>query len=252
MSGGAGHDRGLGGDCVATRLLAWDSDFYGFPVASLEVSPGGAPALAAELQALRKRGVVLCYCRTAVDDEEASACLRGLQASLVDEKVMFVRAVDAGERRAGALALTSYLGRALTPELLLLALQSGEFSRFRTDPRLPAGSFERMYETWMRRSLSGELAQEVLCSTARGVETGVVTLARQGGTATIGLLAVAPEVRGQGVGSALLAEAAACCARWGVAELLVATQRTNAAACGLYTKSGFCVKTAERIYHAWL
>ena len=79
-----------------------------------------------------------------------------------------------------------------------------------------------------------------------------MTLHEEGGTASIGLLAVGATMRGRGVGQQLVGAARQQAAAWGCARLQVVTQRANAPACGLYAKCGFEAVREQHVYHLWL
>jgi dTDP-4-amino-4,6-dideoxy-D-galactose acyltransferase len=134
-----------------------------------------------------------------------------------------------------------------------LAWQSGEYSRFRLDSRFATTVMRDMYTIWLRNSLTGSMARQVMrWRDAAGQEVGLLTLGEKNGRADIGLLAVDASMRGQGVGQQLVAAAVAQAAAWGYAELQVVTQWDNTLACRFYEKCGFQLVHEEHIYHCWL
>ena len=87
--------------------------------------------------------------------------------------------------------------------LIELALLSGQRSRFRTDTRLPQGSFERLYRLWLSNCLNGDNSV-LLIRGSRHNPDGLVTADWEQTRCSIGLLAVRQEKQGMGVGSELL------------------------------------------------
>ena len=235
------------------QLLGWDSEFLGFAVARAVVPPlGGAAVVAALVAQARARHLRLVYLVVDPADAAAAATARAAGARLADRKVTFSRPIG---RRPGPPADTSPVVAAsrFSPELEVLAWQSGEHSRFRHDPEFAPGVFERLYSHWLRASLSGELARAVLAWQAPGCRpAGLLTLQAHGGQASIGLLAVQAGQRGQGRGRALVAAARQMAQDWGCEKLRVATQLDNARACRFYSSVGFAIEHQENVYHLWL
>ncbi|RZK29158.1 MAG: GNAT family N-acetyltransferase [Hymenobacter sp.] len=142
---------------------------------------------------------------------------------------------------------------AYTSELESLAWQSGEYSRFRLDPHFETAVFQQLYSQWLRNSLAGIIAQQVLVwrDTDRQ-ELGLLTLGEKNHRADIGLLAVDTNARGQRIGQQLVGAARVWAVSQGYAELQVVTQGDNEPACAFYTKCGFRPVHTEHIYHLWL
>ncbi|KAA9332275.1 GNAT family N-acetyltransferase [Hymenobacter busanensis] len=238
--------------------LPWDSAFFGFGVGQLsghEISPAQAQELLTAAPALR-----LVY--WLVDPADALTQATAEQAGLspVDHKLTF-------ERRIGGISYPRPMsGPAATadgavkqvppspepgPALAALARRSGVWSRFRLDPRLPAGSFERLYDTWLRQDLHADNGAVVLATGEAGHETGLLTLTPNLPVASIGLLAVAETAQRRGLGRQLLAAAEAQARRWGADTLRVVTQRANRPACALYQQYGFELRREQLVYHWW-
>lgn len=228
--------------------LPWDSDLFGFPVARL-TSPDVPRAVAR----MRDAGVRLAYASVAFVDQDARAKLDAAGGLLVDRKLRFRKEPDAATLRPNGVA--SWEGKRCTPQLEALAIASGHLSRFRVDPNVPSDIFEMLYVTWMRRSVSREIADEVLAIEDCGIPTAMVTLAQPDPSqnmGNIGLIAVADGFRGRGYGRRLILAAEAWCVGRGITTLEVVTQGRNAGACALYTSSGFREVADDAIYHLWI
>jgi dTDP-4-amino-4,6-dideoxy-D-galactose acyltransferase len=235
--------------------LPWDGEVIGRPVARAGVAGLPAAAVREVLDAARGAAPALVYLFGDPADAPALALLDEAGAALVDRRTTYARPVDpafAGSTPAGVVA---YHGGWPDSELRALALASGLHSRFRVDPRLPSGAFERIYETWIARSVAGELAEAVFVAPAAGGAgrrlDGMVTVGVKDGRADIGLLAVAPEARGRGVGRALVRAAQAWAAGRGFAAEQVVTQGANGDARRLYEACGYHVESAVAVRHLW-
>lgn len=231
------------------KLLEWDSELFGFPVASVSpeaVEPGRLPAV---VDALHSAGVRLAYASVPSTRADAAQALLMAGARPVDRKIRYrKKAVDFTRASAG---VESVLGDACTPELESLALRSGTYSRFRADPAVPEDIFAALYLAWIRRSVSGEIAADVLVVRDGETISGMVTVGppTSAGTAVIGLIAVREDRCRSGVGKTLVQGVEAWGFARGVAAIEVSTQGRNAAACRLYAACGFEPVADDAVFH---
>lgn len=230
-------------------ILPWDSELFGFSVARL--LPDWAKTIAPEsLNAcLSALDIRLAYGFAPWKHDISMNAIALAGGLLVDHKVVYRKAVPPRPERPEVVG--TYSG-GLTDDLMGLALASGAFSRFKLDPKIPPGVFQQMYGTWMRKSLSGELADEVLVSgDAQGL-VGMVTVANRQGKAEIGLVAVAERARGCGLGRSLMQAVDQWAHSQGLPFVQVVTQGANEPACRLYAGSGFDRVEEQAVYHLWL
>jgi dTDP-4-amino-4,6-dideoxy-D-galactose acyltransferase len=231
-------------------VLDWDSDLFGFPVARLRSHVLIPQTYGNALKTLKDAGIRLAYAVTPWDDREARAVIEQAGGSMVDRRVRYRKGVS------GTVAFPSLVvvwpGQNCTPELESLALESGNQSRFRMDPKIPPDVFPKLYLTWIRRSVLGEIADTVLVSMRAGRVTGMVSLNLNGTRAEVGLMAVDQAHRGAGIGLRLMEAAEAWAHAHGAETLDVVTQGANTGACTLYKASGCLVAEEEAVYHVWL
>jgi ribosomal protein S18 acetylase RimI-like enzyme len=114
-----------------------------------------------------------------------------------------------------------------------------------------------MYRLWIERSLRGEMADAVLVAdlsngTLSAPLAGLISLEETAGTGSIGLIAVAQEARGRGVGTALLAAAHRWMLARGAQQARVVTQADNLPACRLYERAGYRLADVRHVFHFWL
>lgn len=238
--------------------LAWDSDYLGFGVARLAAHALSPTELAALVAEARVSGLRLLYLITAPDDAISNGSAREAGAWLADRKVTFAMPVAAADQDI-AIGSAIHATTTWTPALESLALQSGEYSRFRLDVNFAPAVFTGLYQRWLQNSLNHQIAREVLvfateptAAGQQGTAQGLLTLGLKNGRADIGLLAVDAQARGQRIGQQLVAAARQRTAAWGLAELQVVTQLDNEPACGFYRRCGFREWQVEHIYHLWL
>lgn len=138
------------------------------------------------------------------------------------------------------------------PALRAMTDSSYRDSRFYYDGHFSQENCDRLYETWIEKSLSG-YAQAVLVMGEFGQPEGFVTCNTNMPEAKgqIGLVGVSRSARGRGVGQALMLESLHWFAVQGMASAEVVTQGRNIRAQRLYQKCGFATKEVKLWYHYW-
>jgi ribosomal protein S18 acetylase RimI-like enzyme len=229
--------------------LRWDSDFFNLKVGKLELSQnaGGLVQNLVESQ-LRASNLDLIYLFSNVplnfhfDSSGYSITYKGsktLYEAYLDNP--FSSTID---ERAVSLSIDDY-----SSELHNLALSSGHLSRFRIDSTIAEREFEELYNMWLVKSLKREIADEVDAIMVGNDIAGFVTLQASESLAKIGLIAVAENHRGKGIGGLLLEHAKRVALEANASTLQVETQGDNAAANALYTKNGFKKLKTDYVCH---
>jgi GNAT superfamily N-acetyltransferase len=233
------------------RLLSWDSDFFGFPVASVN-----APRLDARLAAnvdswCRKQTVVCLYFLADATDPSTAICAEDHGFHLVDLRLTLSR--QSREAKAASLPPgleISPAGEEDARTLVSIARASHTDSRFFADRGFPREKCADLYETWITRSMQG-WADAVLVPRIDGTACGYVTCHLDEGRGRIGLFGVGEGARGRGLAGALVDSALAWFLSRGVDVVEVVTQGRNAAAQRLYQKAGFRTSTLHLWFHKW-
>lgn len=134
---------------------------------------------------------------------------------------------------------------ALTESLLNLALESGVYSRFHTDPRFVNSEFEKLYQLWIEKGLA---QHEVLIAKDHA---GFVSFNLSEHNAQIGLIAVQKDQRGKGLGRNLILMAENFAIQKGAQTMTIGTQAANLPASALYRSLGYQLVQQQFIYHYW-
>lgn len=249
---------------TALTRLDWECNHFGWFVAQLAGADLSDAALAAALRLARKQGVQLLVWPAPGGRDVPRQLLDEFGGTLVDRKATFTRPLDAipaAEDSAPRvrLPIVPYTATTASAALVELALAAGAYSRFHIDPRIPNEKFAAMYRRWIERSVAKEMADVVLVvplvdhDSAIGTRLGgMITLSESGGVASIGLIAVAAETRGAGIGSALVHAAHRWMQDRGAHEARVITQLANLPACRLYERSGYRLSQVQHYFHFWL
>lgn len=228
--------------------LKWDSEFFNRKIASISMNFWDDSFLNNTLQQLKDKHFQLVYLFLKEGISLPNAYLIRYRCNCVDRKRIYV--------------LNEFKNEGVSPNVVLykddasalydLAVQSGVNSRFHVDPDFPNEDFERLYRAWADNSLSGTIADYVLVYRMPGGNIcGFITLKKDGGYLSIGLIATNAIYRRSGIGSALMDAAKHYAYKEGLL-LEVATQADNLPACSFYEKSGFKKLSQSTVYHIWL
>lgn len=229
---------------MVVKQKEWDSNLFGIRVGEVEVEPGQQITVDQLLNA-GAGNVDLIYIFS-------TAPIESPKALFTDCKVELIHSVRGKMDFGLPLHIRSFQDEAVLPQLLALAKQSGEYSRFKLDPRMPNSYFDKLYETWLSKSISKAIADEVLVAwDDAGNLHGFVTLALKDQFCEIGLLAVDLAARGKGIGKQLMEASRQFAGANGLTQLRVATQQRNAGAVGFYQACGFEVFKETYIAHFW-
>ena len=235
--------------------LDWDSEFFGFQVARI---PSDTPfeAIPEILQSAKLLGLRLVY--WAAPDIQAKSFARSdLAHYRVVDQITLRKSLSMKEDPAAPELMGFQIEQCTRREdgkdLLDLALQAGDLSRFRLDSRFAPNVFISMYQTWIERSCGGEIADAVFrIRDSNGVVAGMITLSLRGGCCSIGLIAVSPQYRRRGLGRVLLQAGEEFALANKCNEMSVVTQTQNQDAIRLYEAAGFLSSECLAWYHFWL
>lgn len=234
------------------EILDWDSNFFEVKVARITQSRLGTQPLAQAISELRKENVRLAYWPSL--DKIDPKVIEQFGGLLADRKTTF--AINLGSIDFASVLSTDivvpFAESMNVGDLERLAIQSGEYSRFASDPNIPREKFISLYTSWINESIRKKIASEVLVILDSEKIAGMVTLGEKSGRGDIGLIAVDSEYRGRRYGEQLVRAAQ----KWFVAHGYdcgqVVTQGNNIPACHLYRKCGYSIEQVAYFYHFWL
>lgn len=235
-----------GTDDEICRTLAWDSEFWGLPVARV-VPESLDPAAAERVRRwCDERGVACAYLLARADDAETAAAAQAVGFTPVDTRVTLERAPAprAGSPRPPGLVLREPRDSDRAG-LADIARRAHTDTRFYFDPRFSSRQAGEMYARWVLGGLEGGPARLIVAE-LEGSLAGYLLL--DGKPAEIDLIAVEAGARERGVGGALVGAALDSAPS---DPVRVVTQARNVAALRLYEGCGFRVEKAQTWYHRW-
>lgn len=235
---------------------AWDTQHFGYPVASITSPDLDSGTMECALLHAQKQGYQLVYWASRYELDDHEPCLREYQGLLVDRKTTFTKTLHPilEPKDDASLKFTEWQPEIHSAELIELGVAAGRWSRFAVDPRIPHEKFLSLYEIWMVRSMAREMSDMVIVVQEQGSKSllGMVTILLDGDVGQIGLIAVSEQHRGRGLGRGLVAAADRWMLDHGAKSAQVVTQLQNLAACRLYENAGYKIEKTEYLYHFWL
>jgi dTDP-4-amino-4,6-dideoxy-D-galactose acyltransferase len=237
-------------------LLAWDTRFWGFPVARLTASSLTAAGAEAAFDWCSRHGVRCLYFLAAGSCRNTLAHAHAYGFRFVDVRVELALSLRKSGPSRGAWPITARVRLATPsdlPDLLRLAAASHYDTRFFKDERFDAARAEDLYKEWISRDVSQHTVFVCESPTAVGRPCGYISCARdeERREGSIGLIAVVPDHKGAGLGTALMEAALEWCVDAGLDSVRVVTQGTNVAALRLYERCGFLTADVGIWFHRW-
>jgi dTDP-4-amino-4,6-dideoxy-D-galactose acyltransferase len=219
------------------RFLEWDSAFFGKRVASIMQTRLDETLTRKAVEWAREHAIDCLYVLTDSDDVDTVRRIEDAGARLVDVRMTFDRTIEKVERASSANVRACR--ESDIPALRALASKSHTASRFYADGRFAAERCDELYATWIEKSCRG-WAETVLVAVQDGKPAGYLSChMREERRGEIGIVAVAPEAQGRGVGGALLDSSLAWFAERDLERVTVVTQGRNGGAQRLYQSRGF-------------
>ncbi len=226
--------------------LAWDSEFWDVRAARAHASTEDQLALAD--QACQELGIE--WCSLLVPSTNLPMVNTAVRRGYAVVDVRYAMRVSLGER---APADPNRLAREdETDELASLGGGALRDSRFYIDPHLDDTRCELFYETWVRNSMAGSMADAVLVERVDDQVDGFITVRlHDGRRASLPLVAVHTARHGRGVARRLLAATLDWIAARDVTQVDVVTQLSNVPAIALYNSAGFRLQESAVWLHRW-
>ena len=231
---------------MSLDTLSWDSKFFKMNVGSYQdTCPNSAWTIPSRILDFD-----LVYLNFFCDQDEC--CLPSIDHTF-----------DAGTKLTFSLSLSEAMLSRMSfpnirqvcqPSLTLknLVLLSGHKSRFKQDPGFSEKQFRKLYLRWMTNCLDANDKTKVLGYFINNSLSGFITVESTSFLkCRIGLVAVAPEHQGKGIGNQLILGAIATAQNFGASSLTVQTQGDNHPAIQTYINAGFKLTSRCKQLHWW-
>ncbi len=224
------------------EMLNWDSEFFGIKIGKLELNSD----FSLDINNLNFSDFELIY---VFSKEKVEFNNGGDRFFLADKKVTFEMNTSNSLLQSGD--VIEYKSKLITDDLINLSLISGKYSRFNKDSRINEKKFQKLYKTWIIRSVKREICEIVFVKKINEKIIGFVTLAISNQIGVIGLISVDSDFQKMGIGKFLINACLIFLQDRGIEKIEVATQMENSNAVMFYEKCGFKIKEITNIYHFW-
>lgn len=235
------------------ELLEWDSRFFGRRIARLYSQPLSAADLKNALARCWEQRIDCLVCLVDASEiearlelENAGFHLQDIRITLQHDQPGMISAPGRGSIRVREATPDDL------PELEAIAARSYRLTRFYNDPQFGAEQASELYRTWIRNSVNG-YANLVLIAELQGKPAGYIACHLEAGQTAgrIGLVAVADNAQGAGLGTILVNQALQWFQQKMASPVLVVTQGANRGALRLYQRAGFTIHSVSLWYHRW-
>ncbi|MBD5272014.1 MAG: GNAT family N-acetyltransferase [Bacteroides sp.] len=228
------------------KILDWDTDFFQRKIASINGCEVDEELIDNAIHKLFKQGIECIYLimRKPFNTEKYDIVL-------ADRKRTYIHSIPEYKelKYLEEITIQSPIYDGNSSDLYGLAIQSGEYSRFKVDTHFSTLEFENLYKKWVDNSVNGDFADYVIVamdSLPRGLITGKIYSDK----IIIGLFATDHCYRGRGIGSLLMQKILNEAADKSL-KVEVVTQADNRHACTFYENFDFKMADEIYIYHIW-
>jgi len=230
--------------------LAWDSEFFGRRIARLNRNQLDEQSLD-EIQTWCSAQAIDCvYFLADSNDVQTIRIAERNDFFQTDVRMTFEKALTTNQEISVAEGVRFACTKDL--DVLRIIARSGHRdTRFYFDEHFERAKCDLFYETWIENSFRG-FAKAVLVAEEKGKPVGYVTChlpAPQ--EAQIGILGVADQWQGLGVGTKLVQHFLNWSVQQGARRATVVTQARNVRAQRLYQRNGFVTSLSQLWYHRW-
>ena len=230
-------------------LLPWDSEFFGVRIARIVAPRLDSAQWAAASQWCATENIDCLYWLADPTDGNAHLA-KSIGLTKVDERV-FLRKILVAPLEPITIPDVRLCEPDDVVHLKEIAAASHADSRFHHDGGFAPARCTRLYETHVVHDCAGG-ADAVWVATRDGLPVGSISChLRPGRIGEIGLFAVAPEHRGQGIGRSLLQHALHYFGERGVSEVGITANSRSHIGRQLAERFGFAVTSVQWWYHRW-
>jgi len=237
------------------RRMDWDSKFWGFGVAHLDVMPE-IPEMQSTIDAwCEEQRISVLMALVNSSDAALRSLLKHVGFDEVDVRVTLRGALETLKSQRAVDNERIFIRHAHEPDAVIcgdIASTNHRDSRFYFDPGFPQNRCDDLYRLWIANDVAGR-ASVVFVAELDGLLVGYLSLNtdHENSTGSISLVGVTPDNHRNGIASALLAKACDYFDSFGLLYIEVATQSRNIVALQFYESKGFSIQREEIWLHRW-
>jgi dTDP-4-amino-4,6-dideoxy-D-galactose acyltransferase len=231
------------------KQLAWDTAFWGFPVAAMSANVLTTDLVAAAMENCGRDKIRCLYFLAECGKPDNLRLAADAGFSFVGVRVDLERMLFSADAAARKIDCVRDYDKADLDVLKAIARGSHGDTRFFMDSRFDRQKCGQLYALWFEKDAE---EHKILVGESAGRAAGYVTCeVEPDGSGRIRLIAVEQTARGRGLGKALISASLQWFASRGVRRVHVVTQACNVAAVRMYESSGFMVRDTRIWFHCW-
>lgn len=235
--------------------LEWDSNFFGFNVAYLSCMHLTENIMHRIEKFVSREKIrlveYLCNCHNAKSVRLAERC--GFH--FVDIRLTYRLDLNKAQFSCNKIERMKLCESKKADVHILKQIASNSYveSRYYFDRHFTLEQCQRFYEDWISKSMKGNFDDIVFVAEIAGKIAGFISCKQQfKGIGKIGLVGIAPEFQGRGIGKHLIQKSIDWFKDKKLSCVDVVTQGRNYAGQRLYQAAGFKTKTVQLWYHKWI
>lgn len=225
--------------------LEWDSNFFGIRVARID-SGLQEPDFMEVISQLDSEEFDLVYFNSKFLVKEN----KYYKNHLLDKRVSLIKELK--DKKPWDDRVKLYNGRVPTGKMIDLSRRVAQSSRFFFDPAIPNEKVYEMYKIWLSKSVSKEMATDVLVyEDEYGIQGFATIKILDNGKALIPMLAVDRNHEGLGISFMLMQAIETFLLKEGCEYLISETKAKNLRALKVYERFGITCEPSHYINHLW-
>ncbi|MBN1311707.1 MAG: GNAT family N-acetyltransferase [Anaerolineae bacterium] len=236
------------------ELAEWDSHFFSIRIARATADRVVGDDMVRIMQWCSTNRIDCLYFLSTADDASTVRQLEDNHFRFVDVRLTFERTplgLPSAEQEPFSGSVRQCVPGDI-PYLKAIAKAAYRDTRFYFDPNFSLALCDALYETWIEKSCLGYADAVLVYETDEKRPAGYVTChSLDSDHGQIGLVGVALEAQGRGVGRHLVSHAVRWFADQGIRRVSVVTQARNWRAQRLYQHCGFLTTSVKLWYHRW-
>lgn len=235
------------------NVLTWDTEFFEYPCANIDITGALSENEAAEIVKLSQKYRFVTLRNPDAFRFNEKTILRFPNVTKTDVNVRLSNigpALPPFEAK-GDFSVSLSNGLSLDSEVFNAVQGSFIHSRFYHDDHITEEKADGVFYNWLKNAQNRPDKYFCICN-CRDCCAGVILLSFAGKkNVVIELLSVNKRFQRMGIGSLMMRRLGAFCAENGATQVSVGTQERNHAALAFYQKNNFKTDKKTHIYHIW-
>ncbi len=237
------------------KLLEWDTEFFGFPVAQIQSRTINEKDLDNVLQFCEKHHIRLLQFKCDAHHRESIILAEKGKFHFVDVRLTLINSLSKSLSRINYMTDDLSFRKAKITDISKLkdiVTDLYNHSRYYFDTNFPRNDVHGFYQSWIEKSVHGKFDDLVWVLCKNDTPIGCCSVSYQSDLkASIGLFGIDPSYGGKGFGVILLEKVLLSLLKNEIKIVRVTTQGRNYIAQKLYQRAGFYNEKMEIYYHRW-